>query len=60
MAVKKVKLTPKEVEAYEKASGFKTTGDVTLSTADDETFKLMEELLAPKGKPDSSSQPRIG
>lgn len=42
--IKTIKLTPKEVRAYEFFSGFKTTGDVEI-VYDDAAWKLYELLL---------------
>jgi hypothetical protein len=47
--VKKVKLTPKEVRAYELASGFETTGSVEIHITDDnEVWALFMSLIQPK------------
>lgn len=47
MAIKKIRLTPKQVKAYEKMSGFKTNGNVVLEITDDKVWSEYERLLLP-------------
>jgi hypothetical protein len=46
--ITKKKLTPKQVALYEKVTGIKTTGDVTLHTIDNELWAEYEKLVEPK------------
>lgn len=57
--LKKTKLSPKEVKAYEEMSGFKTTGEVYIQTHDKKTQakidKIMEELYLPNDNTNNPS-----
>lgn len=44
--IKKVKLTRKQVKAYEKLSGFKTTGKVEVHSTDDKVMDLLDGLYS--------------
>lgn len=41
-------LNPEQVKAYEKMSGFETTGHVTMSLSSDEVWDLFDKLLSPQ------------
>ncbi len=43
-------LTPEGVKQYERSSGFKTTGHVTVTFNSDKAQQLYENLLLPKRK----------
>lgn len=43
----KKRFSPKQVEAYEKLSGFKTTGKVTQTAYNNAIWKLYEDIMTP-------------
>jgi hypothetical protein len=46
--MKSYKLTRKQVKAYEKMAGFKTTGDVRTFIASKKTLVLLDNLYQPR------------
>lgn len=54
MVNKKIKLSPKSVKQYEKISGFKTNGDVTMEITSDAMFDIYSDLLTKQPKRNGS------
>ena len=45
--INKTRLTPEKVKAYEKMSGFETTGEVTRKLTSPETYSHVDRLVQP-------------